>query len=220
MLKQRTKIIVTTIISVLAIGSINYANASNLAVDTTPADVLAMPMFDQTKDGPLLTKPKTIEIETNAGSITLYLDPSLAPIAATYIYKLLTSGAFNGTQIHRYEPNFVLQVNNVWEKGTDQPPLSNNLRALVRRIPLEVSTQKDGELNHHKYVISMAHYDGGPNSATGSFSMLMGSAPHLDHQYTIFGKVIDDPATTATFAKIETNWDPHKYWIVRCQPQK
>ena len=37
-------------------------------------------------------------------------------------------------------------------------------------------------------VLSMGRYDD-PNSGTSSFSMLLGSAPHLDMTYTIFGLV-------------------------------
>jgi cyclophilin family peptidyl-prolyl cis-trans isomerase len=38
----------------------------------------------------------------------------------------------------------------------------------------------------------MGRYDD-PNSATSSFSFLLGAAPHLDMQYAIFGKVRGAP---------------------------
>ena len=41
-------------------------------------------------------------------------------------------------------------------------------------------------------VVSMGRYDD-PNSATSSFSFLLGAAPHLDMQYAIFGKVRGAP---------------------------
>src|SRR5690606_4984312 len=39
------------------------------------------------------------------------------------------------------------------------------------------------------WVLSMARADGDRNSATSSFSILLGKAPHLDGEYTIFGRV-------------------------------
>ena len=52
----------------------------------------------------------------------------------------------------------------------------------MKTVPLEV--QKG--VIHTKGVVSMGRYDD-PNSGTSSFSMLLGNAPHLDMQYTIFG---------------------------------
>jgi cyclophilin family peptidyl-prolyl cis-trans isomerase len=189
------------------------SHAGEAVVDTTPADIAKIPLFDYKKDGPLITKTKTLELQTNAGPITLSLNPSMAPLAATYMYKLFSSGTFTGTPIHRYDPNFVIQINNAWEKAVGQSPLSNELRLKLRRLPLEVSTQKANQLSHHKYVLSLAHYDGGPDSAVGSFSILVGDAPHLDHQYTIFGEIVEEPATLETLAKIENNFAPNKYWV-------
>ena len=36
----------------------------------------------------------------------------------------------------------------------------------------------------------MARADGQPDSATTSFSIILGDAPHLDGQYTVFGEVV------------------------------
>lgn len=205
MLNNRmAKIAVVFAFLISMLGPVSCASSSNTAAvtDTTPAYVSQIPPFDKNKDGPLLTEAKTVKLETNAGPITLHIDPSLAPVTATYMYKLFSGSAFIGTQIPRYEPNFVLQVGNIWDKGTGQSPMPDNAKALLRRIPLEVSTQKHNELNHHKHVLSMARYDGGPDSATGSFSILLGDAPHLDHQYTIFGKIGEDAATLETLAKM------------------
>ncbi|GFH10220.1 PPIase cyclophilin-type domain-containing protein [Haematococcus lacustris] len=54
----------------------------------------------------------------------------------------------------------------------------------AKKVPLEVVQG----VKHHAGVLSMGRYDD-PNSGTSSFSMLLGDAPHLDMQYTIFGQV-------------------------------
>ena len=49
-------------------------------------------------------------------------------------------------------------------------------------MPLEVRA----DVKHTLGVLSMGRFDD-PNSGTSSFSILLGDAPHLDMQYTIFG---------------------------------
>lgn len=51
-----------------------------------------------------------------------------------------------------------------------------------KTVPLEVRS----DVKHVTGVVSMGRYDD-KNSGTSSFSMLLGNAPHLDMQYTIFG---------------------------------
>lgn len=53
----------------------------------------------------------------------------------------------------------------------------------MKKVPLEVRP----DTKHHLGVLSMGRYED-PNSGTSSFSILLGDAPHLDMQYTIFGR--------------------------------
>jgi len=198
-------------------GIATSATAANTAITIsaidTPPEISKLPLFDRRRDGPLLTEAKNVVLQTNAGPITLRIDPSLAPITATQIYRLLCSGAFIGTRICRYDANYVLQFAMADDKAPMQPPLTDQSRGLLRRIPLEISNQKDKEINHHKYVLSMARYSDSQDNAVSSFSIVLQDSPHLDYQYAIFGKIAEDTATLETLAKIENNWDPHKYWI-------
>jgi peptidyl-prolyl cis-trans isomerase B (cyclophilin B) len=45
-------------------------------------------------------------------------------------------------------------------------------------------------VKHIRGTLSMARADD-PNSASTSFFIVLGPAPHLDNKYTVFGKVID-----------------------------
>ena len=45
------------------------------------------------------------------------------------------------------------------------------------------------DIQHEKGVMSMARAHD-PNSANSQFFIMLGSAPHLDRQYTAFGKVV------------------------------
>jgi cyclophilin family peptidyl-prolyl cis-trans isomerase len=126
----------------------------------------------------------------------------------------LTKGVFKGTPISRYEPNFVLQVDLAQSKADGQRELSKQQLALVRRLPLEVDSQRDGSLLHKKWVLSMARDDNDRNSATTSFSLILGNAHHLDHNYTIFGHVVADEVTVHTIDTIIDHWKKEKPVIV------
>jgi cyclophilin family peptidyl-prolyl cis-trans isomerase len=52
----------------------------------------------------------------------------------------------------------------------------------------------------------MAREAAATDSATSSFSILVGDAPHLDHQYTIFGYVVPDAETVQTMDRISRGW--------------
>ena len=182
---------------------------------TANSGVSDFPLFDKTKDSPLLTKAKVFTLETNAGPLTLKIDPAIAPQTATSIYRLLCANAYAGTRIFRYEPGFVIQLANAEDKAKGQPALPNKLRSLLRHLPLEVSHQQYGALNHKKYVLSMGRFPDQPNSAVSSFSILIGDAPHLDHEFTIFGEMVKNASSLKTIAKIEKDWQSDKYWVTK-----
>ena len=61
------------------------------------------------------------------------------------------------------------------------PPSTQGLAN--QRVPLEVLS----DLKHDKRgILSLARHSD-PNSGGSSFSILLGAAPHLDMQYTVFG---------------------------------
>ncbi len=171
------------------------------------------PVYSKKTDGPLLTAPKNVEMKTSAGNIHMVLDPAAAPINASQMYKLFTAGAFDGTKIVRYEQNFVLQTALAEVKENPNGRLSPHVTSMLRRLPLEVEAQNSGKVLHKKFVLSMAHGDD-PNSAVTSFSILLGTAPHLDKKYTIFGHASNDPETVKTLEKIESEWKKKQPYIL------
>ncbi len=183
------------------------------AIKKLPHDSDQYPLFDQDRDGPLLKESKHVELKTTAGSITMVIDPKLAPDSATQIFRLLTKGAYNGTPLFRYEPNFVIQAANAEEKVAGANPMPSDVRALLRRLPLESKAQESGQVIHKPFVLSLGRWDDDPDSAVSSFSMIIGNAPHLDGKYTIFGHLETDEATTATIERIKRQW-PTKPSIV------
>jgi cyclophilin family peptidyl-prolyl cis-trans isomerase len=180
------------------------------ALPAEPAKAKAYPMFDPKKDGPILSHPVQLELNTSAGPIHIELDPTLAPKHATQLFKLLTGGAYNGTPFYRCEPGFVLQTAVAEAKLAGKQNSLDGIRTQLRTLPLEASPRA----LHKKFVLSMAHETDDPNSAVSSFSIMLGDAPHLDQEYTVFGRVIADAATTRTLETIIQQFPKNHPWIV------
>jgi len=188
-------------------SSANPASGTGAANTASRADYGGSdeyPLFNAKTDGPLLDNLKPITIKTSAGPLHLVLDPSSAPENASQMYRLFKAGAFDGTTIFRYQPGFLLEVAPVNVKH-GAATLSNAAAAKLRRLPLEIVAQEDGKASHKKWALTMSHYKA-PDSAVSSFGILLADAPHLDHQFTVFGYLIPDKETLATLNKIVSHW--------------
>ncbi|GAB4839978.1 cytochrome P450 monooxygenase 23 [Ancistrocladus abbreviatus] len=59
------------------------------------------------------------------------------------------------------------------------------------------------DVKHVRGTLSMGRYTD-PNSGTSSFSILLGDAPHLDGQYTVFGKLTRGDETLRKLEELPT----------------
>jgi peptidylprolyl isomerase len=143
----------------------------------------------QNKPAPLPAPPgvkvadERLLIQTKAGIIAIALYPEVAPKNVEQVTNLVKAGVYDGVTIPRIVPGFVLQFSA--PETEREPPLPANLRALIKPLPAEFSST----LKHRRGVVNMARLDGDINSATTSFCIFLGDAPHLDGQYTIIGHV-------------------------------
>ena len=120
--------------------------------------------------------PKKVLIDTDRGGITVELLSEKAPKTVENFLKLVKSGYYNGLQFHRIIKGFMMQGGCPKGTGTGGPGY----------------TIKD-EFNDTKHVLgtlSMARTSA-PDSAGSQFFICFDSAPHLDGQYTAFGKVTE-----------------------------
>ena len=62
------------------------------------------------------------------------------------------------------------------------------------------------DTKHEKGILSMARTPD-PDSAGSQFFVMHGTAPHLDGQYTVFGKVIEGLDVIDKIANVETGPD-------------
>ncbi|HSG74287.1 MAG TPA: peptidylprolyl isomerase, partial [Nitrosopumilaceae archaeon] len=121
----------------------------------------------------------------------------IAPNTVQNFKKLAKSGFYDGTIFHRIVPEFVIQ-------GGDPNTISGPREIWGQGDPgytiqPEFSTEK-----HRKYIVSMAR-GADINSAGSQFFIMLGNAPWLDGQYTIFGEVVSGQEVVDKIASLETN---------------
>lgn len=106
-----------------------------------------------------------------------------APNTVKRITQLISEGFYNGIIIHRVVPGFVVQAGDPNGLGTGGSGV---------KLKAEFNKRK-----HEPGILSMAR-TADPNSADSQFFIMLGTHPHLDGQYTVFGKVVEgyEHATT------------------------
>ena len=120
-------------------------------------------------------KTYTAVIETSLGPITAELYPKDAPQHVNSFVFLARDGFYNGVIFHRVIPGFMIQGGDPTGTGSGGPGY---------KLKAEFNDRK-----HVRGVLSMARTND-PNSAGSQFFVMHDDSPHLDRQYTAFGKVI------------------------------
>jgi peptidyl-prolyl cis-trans isomerase B (cyclophilin B) len=117
-----------------------------------------------------------IVLDTSLGQITLDMLGEVAPGHVKNILSLAKIGFYDGGTFHRIISGFMIQGGCPDGNGTGGPGYT---------IPAEFNATK-----HIAGVVSMARTSD-PNSAGSQFFICLETAPHLDRQYTAFGKTAD-----------------------------
>jgi len=132
-----------------------------------------------------------VEFDTNLGTIRLDLWPEVAPGHCKNIIGLAKIGYYDGIIVHRVIDGFVMQAGCPQGTGTGGPGYT---------IDAEFNTRL-----HEAGVLSMARTSD-PNSAGSQFFICLDRVPHLDNQYTAFGKTADDEslAVVKSIGKVKT----------------
>lgn len=121
-------------------------------------------------------KENMIYLDTKNGRIVMELYPQLAPKHVERIKKLTREGFYNGIVFHRVIDGFMAQ--------TGDPTGTGRGGSQYPDLPAEFSAEP-----HVRGTLSMARAQN-PNSANSQFFIMFAPAPHLDKQYTVWGKVI------------------------------
>ena len=118
-----------------------------------------------------------VTLETTAGPIRLTLDTGVAPGHVRNFVALAQSGFYDSGCFHRIIKGFMIQGGCPDGTGMGGPGYT---------IPAEFNATP-----HEPGVLSMARTND-PNSAGSQFFICLEKVPHLDNQYTAFGRTADE----------------------------
>ena len=142
----------------------------------------------------------TATIDTSAGTMVAELWPKIAPQTVNSFVTLSRDGYYEGVIFHRVIPGFMIQGGDPTGTGSGGPGY---------KLKAEFNDTK-----HDRGILSMARTQD-PNSAGSQFFVMHGRSPHLDNQYTAFGKVtqgleVIDKIATAPAGANDRPRDPTK----------
>ena len=122
------------------------------------------------------------------GQVEIELYPDKAPNHVKRFKELSDSGKYDGVVFHRVIDGFMAQTGDVKFGNSNNPNFNLSLAGTggsdFPNLKAEFS-----DIAHTRGVISAAR-SADPNSANSQFFICFDSAPHLDRQYSAFGKVI------------------------------
>ena len=123
------------------------------------------------------------------GDVKIEMFPDVAPNHVKRITELANSGKYDNVVFHRVIDGFMAQTGDV-KFGNSSSSDFNLQRAGMGGSNLPDLKAEFNDIPHERGTLSMAR-SSDPNSANSQFFICFEAAPHLDRQYTVFGKVIE-----------------------------
>jgi cyclophilin family peptidyl-prolyl cis-trans isomerase len=166
------------------------STTSLLAFNCTVTQVGEMPLTVKDANGHVLyqtsvTVPKPqVTLVTSSGSVTMELDPAVAPITVNNFLSYVHSGYYANTLFHRVISGFVAQGGGY---------TSGLVKKAGQSAPITLESNKG--LSNLRGTVAMARTND-PNSATSEFFVNLVANTFLDYQsaaspgYAVFGSVI------------------------------
>ena len=133
-------------------------------------------------------KKDIIHMTLKDGIVVIETKPDVAPKHVKQIKQLIEEGQYDGVVFHRVIDGFMAQTGDV-EFGNSSNDSFNLSRAGTGGSKLPDIEAEFSSENHGRGAVSMARAQN-PNSANSQFFICFQAAPHLDRQYSVFGKVV------------------------------
>ena len=137
---------------------------------------------------PIYAKEDIMILKLKDGDVIIELFNDIAPNTVERIKKLASEKKYDGVVFHRVISGFMAQTGDV-QYGNSNSPNFDLSRAGTGGSEYPDLKAEFSSIPHEKGTLSMARSND-PNSANSQFFICFESAPHLDRQYTVFGKVI------------------------------
>ena len=122
------------------------------------------------------------------GEVEIELYPEKAPNHVKRFKTLADSGKYDNVVFHRVIAGFMAQTGDVKFGNTNNPNFDLSL-AGTGGSELPNLKAEFTDISHSRGILSAAR-SSDPDSANSQFFICFESAPHLDRQYSAFGKVI------------------------------
>ena len=122
------------------------------------------------------------------GDVVIELFSDVAPNHVERFKKLATDKKYDGVVFHRVIDGFMAQTGDV-QFGNSNLESFDLKRAGTGGSEYPDLKAEFSDVPHERGTFSMER-SSDPNSANSQFFICFKSAPHLDRQYTVFGKVI------------------------------
>jgi cyclophilin family peptidyl-prolyl cis-trans isomerase len=136
-----------------------------------------------------IAKENFMILKLKDGDVKIELFPDVAPKHVERIKTLANEGKYNNVVFHRVIDGFMAQTGDV-QFGNSSSDTFDLRRAGTGSSNLPDLKQEFSDIPHEKGTLSMAR-SSDPNSGNSQFFICLESAPHLDRNYTVFGKVIE-----------------------------
>ena len=134
------------------------------------------------------SKENIMILKLKTGDVKIELFEDVAPKHVERIKKLANDGSYDNVVFHRVIDGFMAQTGDV-KFGNSSSKDFDLRRAGMGGSDLPDLSSEFNDLPHEKGTLSMARSTD-PNSANSQFFICFQTAPFLDRNYTVFGKVI------------------------------
>ena len=122
------------------------------------------------------------------GEVELELYPDKAPNHVKRFKELADSGKYDGVVFHRVIDGFMAQTGDVKFGNSNSPDFNLSLAGTGGSNLPNVKAEFT-DIPHTRGTLSAARSTD-PDSANSQFFICLDAAPHLDRQYSAFGKVL------------------------------
>ncbi len=136
----------------------------------------------------LIAEENIMILKLKDGDVEIKLFPDVAPKHVERIQHLADKGFYDNVVFHRVIDGFMTQTGDV-KFGNSTSKDFDLRRAGMGGSDLPDLKSEFNDLPHQKGTLSMAR-SSDPDSANSQFFICFEDAPHLDRNYTVFGKVL------------------------------
>ena len=136
----------------------------------------------------LIAKENIMILKLQYGDVEIELYPEKAPNHVKRFKQLAEQGKYDNVVFHRVIDGFMAQTGDV-KFGNSGTPDFNLALAGTGGSDLPNVKAEFTDIAHTRGVLSAAR-SADPDSANSQFFICLDAAPHLDRQYSAFGKVI------------------------------